>query len=279
MNLQLKDPSGNVLVSLESTPVTPTVESMTTDLVEATKAVESAFDETEKYSNAMAVMSTEGFGEQAKAVASKVWEKIKEFFKKLIEWLKKFRDFIVNKALKFKISKIKDPSAKQQMSQLVNDMNGVSEKLDKSSSEFVATIDGVKVDVETADAEKLNEMKSAQDVSNHVRKTIQGMASVMNNLAETEMAIDESFDTVKKATAEREKTMQMLRETMTTAKKEADAVARKDFNEANKIKSEANEKIVNLNKQFASMMRNKDGSQFNGTFDEFMKSKDTVFVL
>ena len=47
MNLQLKDPSGNVLVSLESTPVTPTVESMTTDLAEATKAVESAFDETE----------------------------------------------------------------------------------------------------------------------------------------------------------------------------------------------------------------------------------------
>lgn len=40
MNLQLKDPSGNVLVSLESTPVTPTVESMTTDLVEATKAFE-----------------------------------------------------------------------------------------------------------------------------------------------------------------------------------------------------------------------------------------------
>ena len=160
MNLQLKDPSGNVLVSLESTPVTPTIESMTTDLAEATKAVESAFDETEKYSNAMAVMSSEGFGEQAKAVAGKVWGKIKEFFEWLIKWCKKFKDFVVNKALKFKISKIKDPSIKQQMSQLANDMDSVSEKLDKSSSEFVATIDGVTVDVETADAEKLNEMKS-----------------------------------------------------------------------------------------------------------------------
>ena len=225
MNLQLKDPSGNVLVSLESTPVTSTVESMTADLVTIQKAMESAFDETEKYSNAIAVMSTEGFGEQAKAVASKVWEKIKEFFKKLIEWLKKFRDFIVNKALKLKIAKIKDPSAKQQMSQMANDMDSISEKLDKSSSEFVATIDGVAVDVEATDAEKLNEMKSAQDVSNHVRKSIQGMASVMNEMTESLAKAEADMQEAKQSFNEsHEKRMKMLREAMAATKKEVDAV-------------------------------------------------------
>ena len=247
MNLQLKDPSGNVLVSLESTPVAPTVESMTTDLAEATKAIESAFDETEKYSNAMAVMSSEGFGEQAKAVASKVLEKIKEFFKWLMKWCKEFKDFVVNKALKFKINKIKDPSAKQQMLQLTNDMNNVSEELDKSSSKFVATIDGVTVDVETADAEKLNEMKSAQDVSNHVRKSIQGMASVMNEMTENLAKAEANMQKSKQSFNEsHEKRMQMLREAMAATKKEVDAVVRKDFDETDKLLKDIDEKLAVL---------------------------------
>jgi archaellum component FlaC len=151
--------------------------------------------------------------------------------------------------LKFKINKIKDPSTKQQMLQLTNDMDSVSEKLDKSSSEFVATIDGVTVDVETADAEKLNEMKSAQDVSNHVRKTIQGMASVMNDLAETEATIDESFDTVKKASAEREETMQWLREQMSATKKEVEAVTRKDFDDADALMKTIDKRIKEHNEK------------------------------
>ena len=132
MNLQLKDPSGNVLVSLESTSVTPTVESMTTDLVEVTKAVESAFDETEKYLNAVAVISSEGFGEQAKAIASKVINKIKEFFKWLLEWLKKFKDFISEKVFKVKLGKVKDSSKKQQMDQVAKGINNLSDKLEKA---------------------------------------------------------------------------------------------------------------------------------------------------
>ena len=247
MNLQLKDPSGNVLVSLESTPVTPTVESMTTDLVTAQKAVESAFDETEKYSNAMAVMSSEGFGEQAKAVAGKVWGKIKEFFEWLMKWCKNFKDFVIGKALKFKINKIKDPSTKQQMLQLINDMDNVSEKLDKSSSEFVATIDGVTVDIETADAEKLNEMKSAQDVSNHVRKSIQGMASIMNEMTENFAKAEADMQEAKRSFNEgHEKRIQMLREAMAATKKEVDAVANKDFDETDKLLKDIDEKLAAL---------------------------------
>lgn len=48
----------------------------------------------------MAVMSTEGFGEQAKVVASKVWEKIKEFFEWLKEWCKKIFGFIKTRITK-----------------------------------------------------------------------------------------------------------------------------------------------------------------------------------
>ena len=94
MNYTLRDPNGNVLLAVESSPVV-TEADMTADLDKAAKACESAFDEVIKYQDAMAVMSSEGFGEQAKAVASKVWEKIKEFFKRIINWFKDFYKQIV----------------------------------------------------------------------------------------------------------------------------------------------------------------------------------------
>ena len=94
MNYTLRDPNGNVLLAVESSPVV-TEADMITDLDKAAKACESAFDEVTKYQDAMAVMSSEGFSEQAKAVASKVWEKIKEFFKRIIKWFKDFYKQIV----------------------------------------------------------------------------------------------------------------------------------------------------------------------------------------
>ena len=99
MNYTLRDPNGNVLLSVESTPVV-TEADMKADLDKAAKACESAFDEVTKYQDAVAVMSSEGFGEQAKAVASKVWEKIKEFFKWLKEWCKKIFGFIKTRITK-----------------------------------------------------------------------------------------------------------------------------------------------------------------------------------
>ena len=93
MKYTLTDPNGNVLLAVESSPVV-TEADMEADLDKAAKACESAFDETEKYSNAMAVMSSEGFGEQAKAVASKVWEKIKEVIDRLIGWIKQLIKYI-----------------------------------------------------------------------------------------------------------------------------------------------------------------------------------------
>ena len=77
MNYTLRDPQGNVLLAVESSPVV-TEADMKADLDKAAKACESAFDEVTKYQDAMAVMSTEGFGEQAKNIISKVLEKIKK---------------------------------------------------------------------------------------------------------------------------------------------------------------------------------------------------------
>ena len=88
MNYTLRDPNGNILLAVESSPVV-TEADMNADLDKAAKACESAFDEVTKYQDAMAVMSTEGFGEQAKAVASKVWEKIKKFLTYIGDFIKK----------------------------------------------------------------------------------------------------------------------------------------------------------------------------------------------
>ncbi len=99
MNCTLRDPNGNILLAVESSPVV-TEADMKADLDKAAKACESAFDEVTKYQDAMAVMSSEGFGEQVKAVADKVWEKIKEFFKWLKEWCKKIFGFIKTRIAK-----------------------------------------------------------------------------------------------------------------------------------------------------------------------------------
>ena len=93
MKYTLTDPNGNVLLAVESSPVV-TEADMKVDLDKAAKACESAFDEVTKYQDAMAVMSSEGFGEQAKAVASKVWEKIKEAIDRLIGWIKQLIKYI-----------------------------------------------------------------------------------------------------------------------------------------------------------------------------------------
>lgn len=102
MNYTLRDPNGNVLLSVESTPVV-TEADMKADLDKAAKACESAFDEVTKYQDAMAVMSSEGFGEQAKVVASKVWEKIKELLKRIIEFIK---EIFVRGGAKIKATKL-----------------------------------------------------------------------------------------------------------------------------------------------------------------------------
>ena len=88
MNYTLRDPNGNVLLAVESSPVVAEAD-MKADLDKAAKACESAFDEVTKYQDAMAVMSSEGFGEQVKAVASKVWEKIKKFLISIGDFIKK----------------------------------------------------------------------------------------------------------------------------------------------------------------------------------------------
>ena len=96
MNYTLRDPNGNVLLAVESSPVV-TEADMKADLDKVAKACESAFDEVTKYQDAMAVMSSEGFGEHVKAVASKAWEKIKEFFINIGKWIKHIFDIIKQK--------------------------------------------------------------------------------------------------------------------------------------------------------------------------------------
>ncbi len=112
-NFTLRDPQGNIILAAESVIAPVSLESYGVALAEADKAVESAFDETERYSNAMAVMSTEGFGEQAKAVASKVWEKIKEFFAKIADWFAKIGDVINSLLVTPKFAAAAGPKGKE----------------------------------------------------------------------------------------------------------------------------------------------------------------------
>jgi len=72
-------------------------------------------------------------------------------------------------------------------------------------------------------------------------------------LAETEAAIDESFDAVKKATAEREETMQWLREQMSATKKEVEAVTRKDFDDADALMKTIDKRIKEHNEKAAKL--------------------------
>ena len=112
-NFTLRDPQGNIILAAESVTAPVSLESYGVALAEADKAVESAFDETEKYSNAMAVMSSEGFGEQAKAVAGAVLKKIAAFFVKIGEWFGKLAEAIGKLLLNAKFAAAAGPKGKE----------------------------------------------------------------------------------------------------------------------------------------------------------------------
>ena len=112
-NFTLRDPQGNIILSAESVTAPVSLESYGVALAEADKAVESAFDETEKYSNAVAVMSSEGFGEQAKAVAGTVLKKIAEFFVKIGEWFAKLGEAIGKIIVSAKFATAAGPKGKE----------------------------------------------------------------------------------------------------------------------------------------------------------------------
>lgn len=112
-NFTLRDPQGNIILAAESVTAPVSLESYGVALAEADKAVESAFDETEKYSNAMAVMSSEGFGEQAKAVAGTVLKKIAAFFVKIGEWFGKLAEAIGKVFVNAKFAAAAGPKGKE----------------------------------------------------------------------------------------------------------------------------------------------------------------------
>ncbi len=112
-NFTLRDPQGNIILAAESVTAPVSLESYGVALAEADKAVESAFDETEKYSNAMAVMSSEGFGEQAKVVAGKVLHKIAEVFVKIGDWFAKLGEAIGKLFLSTKFAAAAGPNGKE----------------------------------------------------------------------------------------------------------------------------------------------------------------------
>lgn len=79
----IRDNTGRLLFSVESdTPV-----ASANALYDMDKSIESAFAEATKYCNAVEVMSVEaGFGDNVKAVAIKVKDKLVAFFKKIVEF-------------------------------------------------------------------------------------------------------------------------------------------------------------------------------------------------
>ena len=112
-NFTLRDPQGNIILAAESVTAPVSLESYGVALAEADKAMESAFNEAEKYSNAMAVMSSEGFGEQAKAVAKTVLHKIAEFFAKVAEWFGKLGEALNSLLLNSKFAAVAGPKGKE----------------------------------------------------------------------------------------------------------------------------------------------------------------------
>lgn len=185
MNYVLRDPNGNVLLAVESTPVV-TEADMRADLDKAAKACESAFDEVTKYQDAMAVMSSEGFGEQVKAVASKAWEKIKEFCTKIKEICKfmfdKIKEFIVFITKRIKpINKLKKP-----------DVDKIITVLESKSNESVTPWEGIT-------REELNLARSVENMT--VAKTFlkhsdfNGVYKLVNDIkAEIALIKDKTVD-------------------------------------------------------------------------------------
>lgn len=95
--ITIKDSKGNVVCSVESTPVDFSTESLFETIKEAQRTIESCGLDCAKYSNTLDVMSTESFGQNIKEVAAKFLQKVKEFFQKVVLWCKNtFGKIIIN---------------------------------------------------------------------------------------------------------------------------------------------------------------------------------------
>lgn len=86
--ITIKDSKGNVVCSVESTPVDFSTESLFETIKEAQRTIESCGLDCAKYANTLDVMSTESFGQNIKEVAAKFLQKVKEFFQKVVLWCK-----------------------------------------------------------------------------------------------------------------------------------------------------------------------------------------------
>lgn len=95
--ITIKDSKGNVVCSVESTPVDFSTESLFETIKEAQRTIESCGLDCAKYANTLDVMSTESFGQNIKEVAAKFLQKVKEFFQKVVLWCKNtFGKIIIN---------------------------------------------------------------------------------------------------------------------------------------------------------------------------------------
>ena len=244
-NFTLRDPQGNIILAAESVTAPVSLESYGVALAEADKAVESAFDETEKYSNAMAVMSSEGFGEQAKAVAGKVWEKIKEFFAKIADWFGKLSNAINSLLVTPKFAASAGPKGKELLKlqgEISKQQSAIMKAITKDMStngESAGELAGV---YSSLQGWAKRGMEFSKEVFNVCKAYSRGISIISKLTDKSKLGAVETFAEKAFAIAKKVSDSNFLYET--TYK---DAVAKKDVSDVNRNVDAINDGIGQLN--------------------------------
>ena len=287
-NIKIK--VNGVAISLENSPVIND-----TSLEDMSVALSKESEDLTRQFKAIAFLSdvktVESFGYRStEGLVGSIKEKLVEWFKKLVTWLKRIRDWIKNHLFKKKVAAVKD------------------------SNKVVASIDGKEVEAEIIDQTKteqkiLHKVQSAVNIANAAMN--EGMSTVLETeaLEQSERERKERRERIKATLdeiaairadiAERHKRMREEIKNMQTEFAAApknnnqEAFARMDESlnrmdkdlEGLKADKESFKKFkVNTfePKRFevnrlepTSYMKNKDGSQYKGNFNQFMNDKNS----
>ena len=311
-NIKIK--VNGVAISLENSPVIndTSLEDMSVALSKESEDLTRQFKAIAFLSD---VKTVESFGYRStEGLVGSIKEKLVEWFKKLVTWLKRIRDWIKNHLFKKKVAAVKDPTAKQAATNLASDTEKLSAQAEAMSNKVVASIDGKEVEAEIIDQTKteqkiLHKVQSAVNIANAAMN--EGMSTVLETeaLEQSERERKERRERIKATLdeiaairadiAERHKRMREEIKNMQTEFAAApknnnqEAFARMDESlnrmdkdlEGLKADKESFKKFkVNTfePKRFevnrlepTSYMKNKDGSQYKGNFNQFMNDKNS----
>ena len=268
-NIKIK--VNGVAISLENSPVIndTSLEDMSAALSKESEDLTRQFKAIAFLSN---VKTVESFGyKSTEGLVGSIKDKLVEWFKKLVDWLKRIRDWIKNKLLVSKADKIKDPSNKAKAKRVLTTATDKSVDVEKIANDVISTLGK---DVSDQDIEDTVDGKKAvaeeQKIINDTLKDVNKAMDMSIDLNDIEAVLGKGC--VQAYVKEFNNYMDSVDSLMNTI----DNMSESKKKQVADIFKQLNDDYSSVKSEYTrKSMKNKDGSQYKGNFNQFMNDKNT----